>query len=639
MKSEQQRKVKNKTDEKRRPDDEESSSSSAMASTTTLPTDPWITALPNRTKTFSTDTADGLEALHEFGGESSTLVLSSARSQPTPSVTPPRKEVLLLAARRDRLQWIQEAPLPYRKERNQKDPWEQNDVLFLLKQCHAVSQVPTAIAALEQLYNIANGGESVVTIAQRIQSLVTKEDQTLALPSGFEVLAQELVAKEDDAVVMAYHNFLTHLQDPSCAMLVQGIRRFCRTIQDTKDSASLAKQLTSFVDTTYNSIQSHIAWKGEDLKQSQVRRSLESCIYAHCFAHTGSVMWNAEAQKADDMFLMKLESLQFITPQNLEIACLEDIASATSDLADFLKGPVEALRAIDLYYSPYEKLDRVLTMYRGVNGALSRALNYHKSSHDGSTPLKLPSADDVLPTMILAILQAKPKRLLLNLTVMEEWSPPEYIRGEAGYAYTNLYGAVQFLKDIDLEKEPKSLQIGSDELRMGIESCREAVKQKLEVNDAVSVDPVSSVSPPVPPRLTPNEVRNARQNGETIDLEWALQVIGQRNSNAAVRSSIGSKSRSAFDEATEGLPSNFSRKYSFLTACPDGIKVSDISMLLEEYRVLVQTVERLIGARAAGIKAARKATAVAAEMDLLARIREVDPILLPGTDKQRNESF
>jgi hypothetical protein len=76
-----------------------------------------------------------------------------------------------------------------------------------------------------------------------------------------------------------------------------------------------------------------------------------------------------------------------------------------------------------------------------------------------------------------------------------------------------------------------------------------------------------------------------------------------------------------------------------LTACPDGIKVSDISVLLEEYRVLVQTVERLIGARAASIKAARKATAVAAEMDLIARVREVDPTLLPDAQKQRSESF
>ncbi|GAX25771.1 hypothetical protein FisN_8Hh327 [Fistulifera solaris] len=633
MSSEQQRTVRNKTEEKRRPDE-----SSSMASTTALPTDPLVTELPNRTKTFSTDTADGLEALHEFGGESSNLVLRSA-SQPTPSVTPQRKEVLLLEARRDRLQWIQEAPLPYRKERNQQDPWEKNDALYLLKQCHAVSQVPTVIAALEQLYNISNGGESVVSIAQRIQASLKEEDQALALPSGFELLAQELVAREDDAVVMAYHNFLTHLQDPSCAMLVQGIRRFCRTIQDAKDSASLAKQLTFFVDTTYTSIQSHIAWKGEDLEQSQVRRSLESCIYAHCFPHTESIMWNAEAQKADDLFLTKLESLQFITPKHLEIACLEDMASATSHLADFLRGPVAALRTIDLYYSPYEKLDRVLSIYRGVNAALSQALNYHKTSQDGSAPLKLPSADDVLPTMILAILQAKPKRLLFNLTIMEEWSLAEYIRGEAGYAYTNLYGAVQFLKDIDLEKEPNSLHIGSDELRKGIESCREAAKQKLEVKDAVPVVPVSSISPPVPPRLTPNEIRKARRNGETIDLEWALQFIEQRNSNAAVRSSTGSKSRSAFDEATEGLPSNFSRKYSFLTACPDGIKVSDISVLLEEYRVLVQTVERLIGARAASIKAARKATAVAAEMDLIARVREVDPTLLPDAQKQRSESF
>lgn len=633
------------TEDKQKRD--EPSTALTLQSENSLPID----GPPDISKTFSTDTADGLEALHDFeAGEPSlvlplsTVVSGAPDSEETPpkSVTPRRKEALLLEARSDRLQWIQEAPLPYRKERDQEDPWDNIDALHLLRQCHAVSQVPSAIRALEHLYNLSSStrGESIVDIAQRIESLMNEESKTLALPSGFEVLSQEVVAREDDSVVMAYHNFVSRLQDPSCAMLVQGMRRFCRAIQDFKDSASLGKQFTTYVDTTYNSMKTHIAWKGEDLEQHQVRRSLESFIYAHCFSHTESVMWNAEAQKADATFLAKLESLQFITPKHLEIACLDNVAGADSDLADFLKRPMAALQAIDFYYSPYEKLDRVLTIYRDVNAALSKALNQHKSNHDGSAPLKLPSADDVLPTMILAILKAKPKRLLLNLMIMEEWSPPEYIRGEAGYAYTNLYGAVQFLQEIDVEKEPKSLNIGSDDLMIGIEACRKAAKEEIDAKAAVPEESVSLFDPPIPPRLTPNEIRVARQKGESVDLEWAQRFLKQRScSDATPRFVLESKSRSAFDEATEGLPSNFSRKYSFLTACPEGIKMSDVSLLLEEYRVLVQTVERLIGARTANIKAARKAAAIAAEKDLIARVREVDPSLLPDTEKPRSGSF
>ena len=594
-------------------------------------------------KTFSTDTTDGLEALHDFeAAEASSLAQTLSGAQDTPkSVTPQRKEALLLEARSDRLQWIQDAPLPYRKKRDQDDPWDSIDALHLIRHCHAVSQVPSAIRALEQLYNISTTrGESIITVAQRIKSFVNEEDKALALPSGLEVLSQELVAREDDSVVMAYHNFLSHLQEPSCAMLVQGMRRFCRTVKDSKDSASLAQQFASYLDTTYNSIQTHIAWKGDDLEQSQVRRSFESCIYAHCFSHTDSILWNAVAQKADDTFLAKLESLQFITPKHLEIACLDHIAGDASELADFLKGPVAALQAIDLYYSPYEKLDRVLTMYRNVNAALSMALNHNKSNVDGGAPLKLPSADDVLPTMILAILQAKPKRLLLNLSIMEEWSPPEYIRGEAGYAYTNLYGAVQFLQEIDLEKEPKNLNIGSEDLRMGIESCRKAAKEKLDANTAHPDETVALISPPILPRLSPNNVRAARRNGESADIEWAQRFLEQRSSyEATARFALELKTRSAFDEASEGLPPNFSRKYSFLTACSEGMKMSDVSVLLDEYRVLVQAVERLIGARTASIKASRKASAIAAEKDLFARVREVDPSLLPDTDKHRSGSF
>lgn len=599
---------------------------------------------PAISHTLSTDTTtDGLEAFHDFEAESLVLPLSGADKETPKSVTPKRKEALLLEARNDRLHWIQEAPLPYRKEKDPEDPWDNIDALYLLRHCHAVSEVPSAIRALEFLYNFSSSkDESVVSVAQRIQSLLNQQDANLALPSGLEVLARELVAREDDSVVMAYHNFLSHLQDPSCAMLVQGMRRFCRIIKNYKDMASLAKQFTSYLETTYKSIQIHLAWKGEDLEQLQVRRSLESCIYAHCFLHTESVIWDGEAQKAEDAFVTKLNSLQFITPKHLEIACLGDeSADVASELDDLLKGPIAALQAIDLYYSPYEKLDRVLAIYRDVNAALSKALNRQKSSHDGSLPLKLPSADDVLPTMILVILKAKPKRLLVNLKVVEEWSPPEFIRGEAGYAYTNLYGAVQFLQEIDLEKEPKNLNIGSDDLKKGIESCRKAAKEMLEAKDAEPGKSASLLSNPSNlPRLTPNDVHIARRKGESLDLEWALRFLGQQESNTgAAAAALESKSRSAFDEASEGLPSNFSRKYSFLTACPENIKMSEVSVLLEEYRVLVQTVERLIGARTASIKAARKATAVAAEKDLLARVRELDPTLLPSTEKSRNESF
>ncbi|OEU10679.1 hypothetical protein FRACYDRAFT_246433 [Fragilariopsis cylindrus CCMP1102] len=122
-----------------------------------------------------------------------------------------------------------------------------------------------------------------------------------------------------------------------------------------------------------------------------------------------------------------------------------------------LKEPIKALQSIEAFYSPYEKLQRVLDVFRGVNVALTK------------TSKTVPSADDVLPTVILVI---------------------EYLRGEAGYAFTNLYSAAQFLQELDLNisedddngksnrSNNNSLSISSDELKRGLEKSRAVNKSK-----------------------------------------------------------------------------------------------------------------------------------------------------------------
>ncbi|KAL3936246.1 MAG: hypothetical protein SGARI_002640, partial [Bacillariaceae sp.] len=304
-------------------------------------------------------------------------------------------------------------------------------------------------------------------------------------------------------------------------------------------------------------------------------------------------------------------------PSHLEIACMQDATADDGDdgLQELLEKPIRALLSMDAYHSPYEKLEQILLAYQGVNAALSTALNKNKSE---GAPSVLPSADDVLPTMILVCIKARPRNLLQNLQFIEEFAAPEYLRGEAGYAYTNLYGAVQFLQDLDLQHSGEGdadavssnqLSISREDLKLGLEKCR---KQRDDLmaskNGAAAFDGSSSrvsnplvdgtaLPQPLPSvKLSVQDVHTAQMHGETVDLEWAKQRQQQQPQEAPYTSDI----------YHARLPADFKRSYTFLNAQSQDIRVTDLQPLLDEYHMLVHVTEELLSERKARIAAERK---------------------------------
>lgn len=555
---------------------------------------------------------------------SSSLTASSL----TTSVHPQRKEELLLEAREDRCRWILKVPLPYSVEqKDPNDPWTFDQRLTSFRQSHAC--VPSAIDLLATMY----GGMTV--LGDRVKLLIdTTPSEGSAIPTGEQILAQELARLEGDNVLKSYSDFLSALQDPACATLVQTTRRFCANIVNIEDPKVLSSQIKLFLASSFTVLKSHTIWKDIDTKEESIWQSFESFIYGHCFPHIDSILWTREASERDRQWLERLELLQFVQPKHLEIYCLDD----SQDIEDLLAAPIESLRLVERFYSPHGKLNCVLSLYKNVNAVLKRALNRLPSSD--STHQKMPTADDVLPTIILVLLKAKPARLLTNLQFVEDWSSPEYLRGEAGYAYTNLYGAVHFLQELDLD-EPNSLQISPDEFRKGLEASRHAAASKGLHQKSEQKCPQPStetLSPPekiIESHISPREVREARLRGETTDAIWAHRLWSQStqtDQQASAESAGQTERRSAFDEATEILPTDFNRHYTFLNSRPEDIRLSDLPQLLSEYRLLVRTTEQLIADRASKIAARRKEESAKAELDLFARIRSVDPSLLPSTN-------
>ena len=322
-----------------------------------------------------------------------------------------------------------------------------------------------------------------------------------------------------------------------------------------------------------------------------------------------------------------------------------------------LKEPIKALQSIEAFYSPYEKLQRVLDVFRGVNAALTK------------TSKTVPSADDVLPTVILVIVKAAAadnnnkmkknkktktsssssssssylKNLLRDLYFVECFALEEYLRGEAGYAFTNLYSAAQFLQELDLNisedddndknnrSNNNSLSISSDELKRGLEKSRAVNKSKRnsitggsggtngdfeshrqqkkglisrgidellgggDINNSNNSNnnDATFAAIPVPPMLSVREVRAARLRGETLDLDWALRLQEKQPTTTDVSpSKLKSHSHS---HSQSKQSSSTPQRYTFLGVRPENVKLSDLPKLLDEYRRLVLTTEELLG--------------------------------------------
>ena len=517
------------------------------------------------------------------------------------------------------------------------------------------------------------------------------KNNSLAWQSAEECFAAQVAQQASlDPDLPFYHLVWHTLQDPACAMLVQGMRTFCHKLTYVQQPTEVLTRLQSYLQSTVQSLPSHHPlWQRlmnakhdpihgaatrqppprqppppppPEQQQQRVYRALESFLFVQCYAHWESLLWTPAAQAKDKAWTERLNDLQFVTAQHLDIACLADRSSSScSDGADhkndindnyiddILHEAKEALLSVNLYCSIYDKLQRILAVYKGVNKALSTALNKNRPS--SSTTTRLPSADDVLPTIILTVLRAKPEKLLWNLQMVEDYSPPEYLRGEAGYAFTNLYGAVQFLQDLDLNN-PKSLSIPPEDFRKGLEACRQQSEERIR-NSSMMLSKLSTSRANnddtdavkysngdgsfLPMWIPPMDIRQARQRGETINAEWVQRWQAEHSPLTKYESGDdlpiamlkADDHTAATEEPLEGLPTGFTRSYTFLTTRPEDIKLSDLAPLLSEYKMLVHVTERLLSERQAKSTAERRARAERAERDLYDRVRQVDPSLLP----------
>lgn len=468
----------------------------------------------------------------------------------------------------------------------------------------------------------------------------------------------------------AYEEFIDAMFLPESAVAVQGMKNFVRQFaavadskrkdeDDDKHLRNIASVVNGQIRSSYESLSTKNSnsnsISGDAQGQGRPdwdRRSLESFLYGQVKTVIDStldrIIGNGTAPPSPNSpFLMtqssfdkRLEELQFLQPSHLELTCLNDDSSDSTSqtkLEILLEGPVNALQSMESFYSPYEKLCKVLDIYHGVNAVLK------------TESKALPMADDVISAMILVIVKAAKaqnkskinvntkaflKNLLRDLHFVENFALQEYKRvggGEVEYAFTSLYGAVYFLQGVELDFDREEsdggnksstnrLYITNDELRRGLEKSR-ALAANNHARGMIAADrietPKGLISQgviellggsnhsgvvnetsnliPNPRQLSVREVRAARLRGETTDLEWALgrKQIPEEGSkhNTTLPFSLPTPSPSKSTPRSVFLP----QRHTFLGARPESIKLSDLPRLLDEYRKLVVANEQLLG--------------------------------------------
>jgi hypothetical protein len=427
------------------------------------------------------------------------------------------------------------------------------------------------------------------------------------------------------------------------------------TTQPQKHAESLAKAVRGFTKTTLRDMQSHDAFKSfpcsskEGMEKDAINDELLACLETFVFRKCHNAIYRvlgAELEEGehdqdsgpskalhnsrrtyDEIELElkeKIKLLQFVTPQHLEIQCLKVAPDDSIDLSH----SIDHIRSIKHQSSPRQKLRSILLAYRGINASLNAVLNKQRGDTPSPSP---PSADDVLPTLILAVLRCQPEKIVTDLRFVEFFATVSLLRGEAGYAYTNFCGALQFLKNLDMEghaaevslgEESAHLSISPDDFRAGIERSKQAMKlikvgtskeeedpSRIVNTNQGSIDEIHLTQYNVGQALqymniSGRDIREARASGETINIDWALRkqkdVLWQNGkvesaSPALPNVHVGQN----LPPEEPPLPAHFNRSYSYLSTRPDDIRMSDLPKLLNEYRMLVHATESLLNERSA----------------------------------------
>ena len=563
------------------------------------------------------------------------------------TVTSERKKQLLLEARKDRLSWIQSSKIPY--QQFEQDPSDGKDTvqknpLHPLSSSNIIQSIPSSLKVLDLLLE----GTS-----QEDKHILTKEWNTELRIQTETKRQEELIGSIDDhAFVFYYNEIIERLCLPECKDIVQKMRQFVKSLQDmsssccTKDEemTNMKNTICTFLENLYDTLASHPLWREKDgVLSNDTKMMLDTFVYSKCYKHIRNIMMDKDLESEEQFMTDRLEFLnEFIEPIHLEIPFWNgefhdlnhihdkeintmETSSSSPPWEQHLTHPIALLHSLGKLYSPSQMLRCILDVYRGINDALKNVFLHL----DGE---KTPSADDILPTLILTVICARPKNIMSILTFVEWFATDEQKRGESGYAFATLYSAMQFIKELDLQPEDEdhdktkkpTLHMSQTEMKKLLNKYLERKEHTCSDTEkydahAPSTDDVpqgkvtstSSLGTFHPITIPLHEVTAARLRGENLK-EWAQRYIDSNHQSSLEQTAIShddegkNQTETLHQNEMMSLPDGFNRSYKYLATDPNNVRFADIPGILEEYSMLVKAVETLISERNSFMRHNRK---------------------------------
>eukprot|EP00035_Acanthoeca_spectabilis_P000130 m.71140 g.71140 ORF g.71140 m.71140 type:complete len:505 (-) comp10053_c0_seq1:234-1748(-) len=215
---------------------------------------------------------------------------------------------------------------------------------------------------------------------------------------------------------------------------------FTKWEQLVKAKTVTAEEMAAAVQAAYDGVDDKIwggsaAWAAVDeavatASQAFFEQYLMDQLYELVFAA------NPDDEHMDLKLQEKIRLLRWVSPEHLKANFDPDnplVQKAFENAQD-------QLIMMDSQRAPHEKLERVVSASKGIFDVLQLA---------GGSPA---GADDFMPLLIYTVIRANPPMLYSNLQYITRFSNQKKLNsGEAGYFYTNLYGAVEFVSTIDAE--------------------------------------------------------------------------------------------------------------------------------------------------------------------------------------------
>lgn len=601
-----------------------------------------------------------------------------------------RKQALLLEARRDRVEWVEAASCPIKQHRDEKAlqhnheyanslaaaDEESNDGMKLLRTARVCESMKSAVDVVSSLYN---GGSLTPKmkedrVLKQLFSQVSTEESRKILrrhDNNDNSMDSNNLSSSDDN---AYDVFIQKLRSPEAAEIVQGMRHFVTcyddaaklslerkasktqrnehlkavgaiyenepdefaSMEDNEDAKAAAGTIYAYLNLAGDAMKINVLWK-KDVEAFEITaESLETFLFQKCYGCSWGMTCDELRDKEFDGIV---SSLQFVTCNHLDIQCFssanslaDEGKSATEN--DFIpmdawKVPLERLNSINSAWSPRLKLKAMSEVMKGIMDAL-RIATGNENMHMGN--------DDILPMLILAMINARPKNLFSNLQYVQNFSGSDQLRGETGYILTQFQSAVHFLLEVDAT----SLSIDSMDFEQGLAKCkREIHEQKISLEEKAKMSGTTVTSDRIVnseddddedihdlggknsvEEIPIADIRKARLRGEIINLDWAQtwhkeklaqqkntggnNFLAEEKSNSRNRKSPRKVTRSSLITSGPSLPPGFTRNYSFLGALPNDVRFSDVPKLLNEYQQLVRACEIMLKERSALMSAEHK---------------------------------